>query len=182
MKQTLKWYIVDKEYVRYLRKADNRVQYSEYSNKLKPYIGIVLTIHDFDYYVPISSVGNKPQKIEKYRKMKDDIDIVKLYDNNNRLLSVLNLNNMIPIQSKNAKPLKYDEIDNYRQFCNFTDKKKYIYFLQIELAILRKNADTISYKATKLYHEKSKNEFSKISKRTCDLKLLEEKCIEYNKR
>lgn len=62
MKQNLKWYIIDKEYVKYLRKADSRVQYSEYSNKLKPYIGIVLTIHDFDYYVPISSVGNKPQK------------------------------------------------------------------------------------------------------------------------
>ncbi len=86
MKQNLKWYIIDKEYVKYLRKADSR-EFNTVNivNKLKLYIGIVLTIHDFDYYVPISSVENKPQKIEKYRKMKDDIDIVKLYDNNNRL-------------------------------------------------------------------------------------------------
>lgn len=181
MKQTLKWYIVDKEYVRYLRKADNRVQYSEYNDKLKPYIGIIITIHDFDYYVPISSVGNKIKKLEKYSKMKDDIDIIKIYDNNKKLLSVLNLNNMIPVRPENARILKYSEIDNYRQFYNLTDKRKYIYFLQIELAILRKNANIISYKATKLYDEKNKNKFSKISKRTCDFKLLEEKCMEYNK-
>lgn len=181
MKQHLKWYIVDKEYVKYLRKADNRVQNSEYADKLKPYIGIILTIHEFDYYVPISSVGNKPQKIEKYAKMKDDIDIVKIYDNKHRLLSVLNLNNMIPVKPENTKLLKYEEIDTYRQFHSLTDKKKYIYFLQVELAILRKNTRIIIQKATKLYHEKSKNKFSKISQRTCDFKLLEEKCLEYNR-
>ncbi len=164
MKQTLKWYIVDKEYVKYLRKADNRVQYSEYNDKLKPYIGIIITIHDFDYYVPISSVGNKIKKLEKYSKMKDDIDIIKIYDNNKKLLSVLNLNNMIPVRPENARILKYSEIDNYRQFYNLTDKRKYIYFLQIELAILRKNANIISYKATKLYDEKIKTNSQKFPK------------------
>ena len=96
--------------------------------------------------------------------MKDDIDIIKIYDNNKKLLSVLNLNNMIPVRPENARILKYSVIDNHRQFYNLTDKRKYIYFLQIELAILRKNANIISYKATKLYDEKNKNKFSKISK------------------
>ncbi len=51
----LKWYIVDKDYVNYLRKYDNKVENIDYTDKLKPYIGILVTINEINYYVPISS-------------------------------------------------------------------------------------------------------------------------------
>ena len=50
-----KWYVVKKEYVNYLRKFDDKVECIDYDNSLKPYIGIVIKIEDYNYYIPISS-------------------------------------------------------------------------------------------------------------------------------
>ena len=41
----LKWYIVNKEYINYLRGFDNKVENINYSERLKPYIGILITIN-----------------------------------------------------------------------------------------------------------------------------------------
>ena len=51
----LKWYIADKDYISYLKQYDDKVENINYSAKLKPYIGIVVNINEFNYYVPISS-------------------------------------------------------------------------------------------------------------------------------
>ena len=59
MENKLKWYVVDKEYVRYLKKFDDKVENINYKEKLKPYIGILITINETNYYVPISSVKEK---------------------------------------------------------------------------------------------------------------------------
>ena len=133
----LKWYIVNKEYINYLRGFDNKVENINYSERLKPYIGILITINTVNYYVPISS-GK-----EKHYTMKENIDFIKIM-NEDRVLGVLNLNNMIPISNENI--------------------------------------DKIKSNAIKLYDEKIKNPNSKISKRCCDFKLLENKCREYIKR
>ncbi len=45
----LKWYIADKEYVNYLRQFDEKVENIDYNTKLKPYIGILITINEFNY-------------------------------------------------------------------------------------------------------------------------------------
>lgn len=58
-KEKLKWYIVDKEYVNYLKKYDNKVENITYNARLKPYIGIIISINKFNYYVPISSAKEK---------------------------------------------------------------------------------------------------------------------------
>lgn len=41
----LKLYIINKMYVNYLRKFDTKIQNIEYNSKLKPYIGILITIN-----------------------------------------------------------------------------------------------------------------------------------------
>jgi protein AbiQ len=46
MKDKLKWYIVDKEYVSYLKEFDNKVENIDYSNRFKPYLGIIITINE----------------------------------------------------------------------------------------------------------------------------------------
>ena len=63
------WYVVYKKYINYLTQFDSRVGYVE---RLKLHVGILLTIGDFHYYVPISSA--------KHQKMSNSLDFHKLQD------------------------------------------------------------------------------------------------------
>ena len=172
MDNKLKWYVVDKEYVSYLKKFDDKVENINYTERLKPYIGILITINEINYYVPISSVK------EKHYQMNEDMDFIKIVEND-RILGVLNLNNMIPIDNENVRVLKYKEIDEYRKFKNDKEKHLYISFLNFELRLINDKIDKIKSNAVELYNEKINRPNSKISKRCCDFKLLEEKCREY---
>lgn len=174
MNNKLKWYVVDNQYVGYLKSFDDKVENINYNERLKPYIGIVITINKIDYYVPITSVK------EKHYKMNEDMDFIKIMEND-RILGVLNLNNMIPIDKANVKLLDYKEIDKYRNFKNDKEKSLYISLLSFELDLINDKIDKIKSNAVKLYNEKSSRPNSKISKRCCDFKLLEEKCKEYEK-
>jgi protein AbiQ len=172
MDNKLKWYVVDKEYVSYLKKFDDKVENINYTERLKPYIGILITINEINYYVPISSVK------EKHYQMNEDMDFIKIMEND-RILGVLNLNNMIPIDNENVRVLKYKEIDEYRKFKDDKEKHLYISFLSFELGLINDKIDKIKFNAVELYNEKINRPNSKISKRCCDFKLLEEKCREY---
>lgn len=168
----MQWYIVDKEYVNYLRSKDLKVERIDYEDKIKPYIGVVLEIEQYRYYVPISSV--KP----KHYKIKDKIDLYKI-ENNGTILGVLNINNMIPIREECVKKLKYTEIEKYRNFESFREKNNYIQLLDKELKIINENEIKIIKNAEKLYELVNKYPFSKLAKRTCNFKILEEKCLEF---
>ena len=174
MKDKLKWYVVDKEYVSYLKEFDNKVENIDYSNRFKPYLGIIITINEINYYVPISSVK------EKHYKMNDDIDFIKISEND-RILGVLNLNNMIPIDNDSVKNLKYSEIERYRNFKTNKEKSLYISLLNMELELINNKIEKIKANAFKLYNEKTNRPNSKISKRCCDFKVLEEKCRKYKR-
>ena len=168
-----KWYIADKEYVNYLQRFDEKVENIDYSTKLKPYIGILITINKFNYYVPISSVK------EKHYHMKEGMDFIKIMQND-KIIGVLNLNNMIPISDNNVKALKYKDIEEYRDFANDKEKKLYISFLSFELDLINDKIEKIKKSAIKLYNEKINNPESKVSKRCCDFKLLEKVSLTYN--
>ena len=114
-KNKLRWYIANKDYVNYLKDFDSKVENINYDRKLKPYIGILITINEFDYYVPISSAK------EKHYKIKEGMDFIKIKQDD-KIIGVLNLNNMIPISGDNVKELKYKDIEQYRDFSS--DKEK----------------------------------------------------------
>lgn len=171
----LKWYVADKEYVKYLRKFDKKVENIDYNTKLKPYIGILITINEFNYYVPISSAK------EKHYKIKEGMDFIKIVQND-KIIGVLNLNNMIPILDNNVEVLKYKDIEEYREFVNDKEKKLYISFLSFELDLINEKMEKIKKNAMKLYNEKINNPESNVSKRCCDFKLLEEKSKLYNEK
>ncbi len=171
----LKWYIADNEYVNYLRQFDEKVENIDYNTKLKPYIGIVITINEFNYYVPISSAK------EKHDKINEGMDFIKIKAND-KIISVLNLNNMIPISNNNVKELKYKEIEKYRSFASHKEKILYISFLSVELKLVNDKIEKIKKNALKLYNEKIKNPTSNVSKRCCNFRLLEEKSKKYNKK
>ena len=173
-KNKLKWYIANKDYVNYLKDFDSKVENINYDKKLKPYIGILITINEFDYYVPISSAK------EKHYKIKEGMDFIKIKQGD-KIIGVLNLNNMIPIYENNAKKLKYKEIEQYRDFSSDKEKSLYISFLSLELKLINNKIERIKSNALKLYKEKINNPNSNISKRCCDFKILEEKSKLYNK-
>lgn len=169
----LKWYIVDKEYVNYLRQFDEKVENIDYNTKLKPYIGILITINEFNYYVPISSAK------EKHYKIREGMDFIKIMQDD-KIIGVLNLNNMIPILDKNVKVLKYKDIEKYRDFVSDKEKTLYISFLSFELNLINHKMEKIKKNAIKLYNEKINNPTANVSRRCCDFKLLEEKGQLYN--
>ena len=170
----LKWYIVDKEYVEFLHKFDKVVENIDYSERLKPYIGILIEINEFNYYVPISSAKSK------HYQMKENIDFIKIMKDE-KIVGALNINNMIPILDENIKELKYKEIDKYRTFKNEKEKMRYIALLSLELDLINKKINKIRKSALKLYNEKINNPNSNIAKRCCDFKMLEEKAKIYNR-
>ena len=174
-KEKLRWYIVKKDYVNYLQKYDNKVANIDYKVKLKPYIGIIVNINNFNYYVPISSVK------EKHYSIKEDMDFIKI-SQKNKILGVLNLNNMIPILDEDISILKYKEIEKYRNFNSEKEKKLYISLLNFELKLINKMIGKIRKSALKLYKEKQNNPNSVISMRCCDFKLLEKMCVLYKRK
>lgn len=174
-KNKLKWYVADKDYINYLKKYDDKVENIDYCKKLKPYIGILININGFNYYVPISSAK------EKHYNIKEDIDFIKIMEDD-RILGVLNLNNMIPISDENISSLKYSQIEKYRSFGSEREKNLYISFLNFELSLINQKINKIQKSALKLYNEKLNNPASKISQRCCNFKLLEKKCTEYTKK
>lgn len=121
----MNWYVVDKEYIRYLKQFDSRVGYVEYGERLKLHVGILLAVGEIRYYVPISSA--KP----KHLKMSNSLDFHKLQDETTGYLyAVLNINNMIPVPEDCVTQLKYDQIQNFRSFDTEKEQTDYIYLLQ----------------------------------------------------
>ncbi len=45
------WYVVDKEYINYLKQFDSKVGYVEYGSKLKLHLGIVMKVQSLDIYL-----------------------------------------------------------------------------------------------------------------------------------
>ena len=138
-------------------------------------MGVLLTIGDFRYYVPISSA--KP----KHQKMSNSLDFQKLQDETSGYLyAVLNINNMIPVPDNCVTQLKYNLVENFRSFHNEKEKTDYIYLLQKVKNLIDGIQETIHNKASKLYQKCIMKPESSLALRCCDFKLLEEKCRLYS--
>ena len=81
----LKIYRVDDKYIYYLHSKDAKVQYNKKARR--PYVGIVFSFAEFEYFVPMES----PK--ENHSKIKSGKHILKLKNGD---YGMLGLNNMIP--------------------------------------------------------------------------------------
>lgn len=158
---------VNSEYCDYLRKFDNKVMYNKNEKELRPFIGILFKIDNYEYFAPLSS----PK--EKHKKMKNTIDFFKIKGGE---LGAVNFNNMIPVTID-----FYTLIDLNKE--TLTDEElKYQKLLQEQLHWLNANYYQVRNKSLKLYKLYNMNKLpDKIKARCCNFKLLEEKCLEYNK-
>ena len=167
MSKSFKIIKVDYNYCNYLRKYDNRVSYNAGIKELRPFIGVLFTVEDKEYFAPLSS----PK--EKHRNLKNTLDLIKI-DNGD--LGVINFNNMIPVTNNN-----YILFDLHGE-SNSESERKRKELLKSQLLWLNKNNKIIRNKAIKLYTLYKEERLPKnVRDRCCNFILLEEKSKEYNK-
>lgn len=174
----LNLYSISDEYIEYLRKFDNKV----YDNKeeirihTRKYLGVVLNINSFNYYIPFSSPKDTDYyDINKTKVRKSIIPIIRMTEKNDKdvykLYGTLRISNMIPVPITEITPyfVKDEEDNNYKNL------------ILSELRFIRKNTKMIVKNANVLYKQKENNENIAYVKNSLDFKLLEEMCLEYIK-
>lgn len=159
MKQSrLNLYTVNLKYIRNLAHVDDNVfSVSPQRGKSdRPFLGIVVICGTKEYCVPFSS----PKK--KHLTMKNDVDFSKIYDDDGKLLGVLNFNNMIPVRDDviTKIDLKVHPHDN-------PQTKHYKALTTKQINFCRKNQDAIVRKANKLYRLITEGGANSHLKRRC---------------
>lgn len=146
MPSKLRLYTIDLKYIRNLHRADNNIPSvsPQIGKAHRLFLGIVVVCNNRKYCIPLSSP--KP----KHQTMKEKIDFSKIYNDNGKLIAVLNFNYMLPV--KDSMIHKYDfnikKTDNtywrqYKSLCrqelnwcrqhekNISDKAKHLYLMYI---------------------------------------------------
>ena len=105
--------------------------------------------------------------------MKNTLDFLKIKDGE---LGAVNFNNMIPVNEDN-----YVLINLNKRKLN-EQEIKYQNLLKEQLKWLNKNYNQVKNKSFRLYELYNNEKLPQnIKQRCCNFKLLEEKCMEYNK-
>lgn len=156
---------INYKYCDFLREFDNKIAYNAGRKELRPFIGVLFKVSEFEYFAPLSSP--KP----KHLLLSNSIDLIKINDGK---YGVINLNNMIPVYYNNYEILDLN---------NPTDifEKKYFSLVKKQLRWLNSNKEDIVSNAIRLYNLYKNDKLAKRVKiRCCNYPLLEEKCFEYN--
>lgn len=158
MKQSrLNLYLIDMKYIRNLAKADDNVMSvsPQIEKESRPFVGIIVVCDVHKYCVPLSSP--KP----KHSSMKNDVDFTKIMDGE-KLLGVLNFNNMIPVDENCMSPLNIKISEN-----DDVPTKQYKKMSEKQLAWCQHNQEAIVKKANKLYKMVQSDKASGFLKRRC---------------
>lgn len=161
----LKLFYVNEKYICYLRNYEHKI--SENKNSKRPYCGVVIFNQKILYFIPLSS----PK--EKYKKMRNNLDIEKIWNGD---CGILNLNNMIPVPDQEIQEVSISQIED--------DKYRRLLIRQADY--IRAYSEKIQMKAQKLYdlvmkgqprniHEKN------IMARCCDFMKLEKEMQHFKK-
>lgn len=153
----LSFYYINKDYANYLRNFDTKVPALDYDSHDKFFCGIVLSIQDNDYYVPIS------HDTIKYQTSMRILD-------KGRPISSLKFSFMIPIPNTEIKRIDFNEIAK--------EDPKYADLLRAEYKFCAANEANIINKANAVYLI-GNNPNHKLHDICCNFKILEEKCKEY---
>jgi protein AbiQ len=152
--EKLKFYQVDKDYLAYLKRFENKVPDYEYSENEKFYCGVVVEINNYRYFAPVSSFA---------KKQKTNI----LIEHKGQVLGSIRFSFMIPVPESLLTKVDFSELEEpYKSLVI----KEYTY--------CKNNQEKIRKKAVSIY-SKGLNKNSFIGQQCCDFKLLEEKHDEY---
>ena len=163
------FYMVDADYCDYLRKSDPCVPYTMESKSIRPFVGIVFSVHNVHYYAPLTSP--KP----KHLQMKNQVDFLKINDGK---LGAVNFNNIIPVHPNSLTKV---EIKIYE-----TDSRQDIAYKNLlanQLSWCNSYRDTILRQAEKLYRLIANGKaWSTLAGRCCNFTLDETLCSAYAKK
>lgn len=165
----MKFYYVNYDYVEYLKQTDPKNVQNNYENakNQKPYLGIVLSVNNKNYFAPLSSDKNL-----KYKNIKKtNPTVFKLITTNNNYLGIIKLNNMIPVNKSELNEITKNDL--------LEKDSKYQKLLNTQRVVINHNVADIQQKAELLYKlvVEHKNEFySQVSAKFTE---LEKACDNY---
>lgn len=175
----LKLYAVSDRYIDYLRTYFPEV----YSNKInarihtRKYLGVVIEIGNFNYYVPMSSPKPTDYQLAGEQKVikKSIVPIIRIVVKNNNgekeLKGTLRISHMIPVPDSE---LELYDLENEKD-------STYKELVQNEMIFIRKNQEKIVGNANLLYKQKVEGNTSVGYVRSAlDFKELEELCDKFH--
>lgn len=166
-KQRLHFYTVDMKYIRDLHQTDDKVRSvsPQIKKNNRPLVGIITMVNGRSYCIPLSS----PK--QKHKTMKNSLDFLKIEREDGKLIGILNLNSMIPVDRSVIK-----EININIKTSDSPEVVAYKELLNNQLDWCNENADRIERYAEKLYRIVSspkRSTSAMLLKRCCDFKKLE---------
>ncbi|MFI3206070.1 MAG: type III toxin-antitoxin system ToxN/AbiQ family toxin [Clostridia bacterium] len=160
------FHTVNTDYCNYLRKSDPRVPYTMDKKSIRPFVGIVFTVNNHNYYAPLTS----PK--QKHISMKNQVDFLKINDGK---WGAINFNNMIPVPSELLNKIELRHYEN-----DSVEEQHYKNLLANQLSWCNSNKDKIIKQAEKLYIMITSNKAREaLLNRCCNFKLDEENCLKY---
>ena len=159
--ENLRIYRIEDRYIRFLRSRDCRVQ--DNKNRRRPYVGVVLHVGGFQYFVPMESP--KPN----HANIKPGKHILKLEGGS---LGLLGFNNMVPVHSS---ALICFDIES-------EPDQQYRMLLKRQLSFCNKMKCDIYDHAEKTYFSVVNQKSAFLCRISCDFKKLERACNEYRPR
>ena len=176
--EEFKLYSVSDEYIEYLRAIFPNV----YSNKettrvhTRKYVGIVLRLENYHYYIPMSSPKETDYQIAGENQVikKSIVPIIRIVVKNSRgqkeLKGTLRISHMIPVPPSELQlyDIENEPDDTYKDL------------VQNEMIFIRKNQDKILANAKLLYKQKIENDLSAgYVKAALEYKALEKLCSDF---
>ena len=163
----LLFYTVDANYIKFLSKFETHVSYNK--NEIghsRPYLGIVIKVEDYEYFVPLYSYK------EHYKKYKNNPSFFFIYDRKDNPVAIMKFSAMIPVP-------KGSNVINLLNFKEQDDKYKTL--VSSEYRYINSHKDEIYKRANKMYIAVTKHKENFLKSIACNFTLLEEKCKEYKK-
>ena len=176
------FYTVNLDYLKYLNSIDSEVYYnSSYQNAMKPFVGIIVGIENYHYFIPLSSAKEKHKKWKNVsdehfliyevinNSLVKDSGIYKNYSDKERIqiLSVLDIKKMIPIPPGCYEKVVFEELDD-KDYQNLF-QKEYSFCLNIKDKVLKR--------VEKIYQKQKETKI--VRKANCNFLKLEEAMLKW---
>ena len=155
----LRIYRITDKYICFLNSRDSRVQYNK--NAHRPYVGVVLLVGEYRYFVPMESP--KPNHVN----IKPGVHIFKLAGGS---LGMLGFNNMVPVPE--TALVEFD--------VSAEQDEKYKRLLQAQIIEIDRHRAEVLQKASKTYFEVVNKANPFLRRISCDFKALERACQIYD--
>ena len=176
--EEFKVYSVSDAYISYLREHEPNVYSNKEDNRThtRKYIGIVMDMNGFNYYIPMSSPKESDYQIAGDGKVikKSIVPIMRITEKCNgakELKGTLRISHMIPVPE--AELVLYD--------LDHEEDLDYKALVSAEIIFIRKNADKIRDNAELLYKQKMNNdETAGYVKSALNYIKLEKLCRQYS--